>query len=64
MKHFNVLSSLIFIISIVALVIGFVAVFSQFDKVWFEFNAIFLLCVITFSSACGILLSALIHKSQ
>jgi len=63
MKNFSVLASMIFILSIIGGFIGYVVIFSQFD-VWFNFTAIFLLCVVTFAVGIGIVISALITERE
>jgi len=64
MKNISVLSSLLFILSIVVGVIGYILVFTQFDTVWRNFDAIFLLCVITFAVAFLVIIGGFLNDRR
>ena len=63
-KKNKVLSALIFMLSVVVGAVFYVIVFRRFDRVWFEFQPIFYLCVITFSAAFGIYISAIVIDTE
>ena len=60
MKNNGLLGAIIVIISLILAVVLYVVVFTQFDKVWFSFVPVFILCVITFAAAIGIIICAVI----
>jgi ABC-type polysaccharide/polyol phosphate export permease len=60
----NIISVIIFIASTVLAFIGIVAVSKNYDKVWFEFVPMFLICVCAFSCGFGIWISALVAKNS
>ena len=64
MRNFSVFGSLILILSVIGIVVGYVVVFSQFDYMWFNFTALFILCVITFVGGLGIVASAFLNGAK
>ncbi|MDR0462479.1 MAG: hypothetical protein LBG88_04095 [Christensenellaceae bacterium] len=55
-------STVAFIGSIVFALIGYVVIFSKFDRIIGEFTPMFCLCVITFVAGLGIVLGAALRE--
>ena len=66
MKTRTILSLFIATLTIFAAVFLYMYIFKSFETIWFDFKAIFLLCVVTFGAGCGLYISAILiekHKS-
>jgi len=58
------MSALIFILTLVAAVVGYIYVFKHFTTIWFDFTPIFFLCVITFLLGAGVFTSAVMLEKK
>jgi len=60
----NILSLIILLAAIAFAIIFYIIIFSRYESVWFDVNAIFFLCMVTFIMACGIFVSAIILEKS
>ena len=63
-KRNKVISSVLFIVSLLVAVLSYVLVFNQFEKVWWEFWPIYILSLATFVVGVGIWISALLLEKR
>jgi hypothetical protein len=62
-KRNTVLSAIIFILSVVVAGIFYMVIFNKYQSVW-TFNAIFYLCMVTFTCGFGIFIGAIVLERK
>ena len=60
----NVFSIIIIIATIIGAAVAYYFIFTGYDKIWFNFMAIFLLCLTTFLLAVGIFIGAILVERR
>jgi Flp pilus assembly protein TadB len=58
------ISKIIFFISVVGALIGYVFVAKMYSTIWGEFVPMFILCVVTFVMGVGIVISAFLANKE
>ena len=64
MKNWNLISMIVFIVTVLGAMVLYVLVFNHFDKIWNNWDAMFYLCFITFGAAICIYCSAIMLEKK
>jgi ABC-type multidrug transport system permease subunit len=64
MKRNKLLSALVFMLSIAVGAVVYFFIMTNYEKIWFNFQPLFYLCITTFISGIGIYISAVLIEDE